>query len=168
MTKRDFFRIIIKLFGLNSAVITLFSVIPRFIFNMEIFSKSVSIMLMVLGLSLVAVLFFLLIVFKADFIIDKLKLEKGFDEERIEIGNMDNSSLFKFAIILIGGFLIIENVPEFLENLVKTFKSKAANRVLIYDSSPIYWIIFKNAINIVIGFLCITNYKRITAFLDKN
>ena len=167
MTKRDFFRIIIKLFGLYSAVITLFTVLPQNISNFISVGEDFIIMLWIL-ISLVAVIsLFLLLLFKSDFIIDKLKLDKGFDDDKIELGNLNNESIFKFAVILIGGFLIVENIPHFIQYTFSAFKSKMLNNGYIPQTTINYFNWFISGINILIGYIFITNYKRITSFLDK-
>ena len=67
----------------------------------------------------------MILLFKTDFIIDILKLDKGFDEEQINLGNLTNESIFKLALIIIGGFLIIDYTPTLLFDIVNAFKSKS-------------------------------------------
>lgn len=165
MTKRDFFKLMIKLFGLYSGLMTLFTVIPNNIANL-LFQFNFSSLLFITILILVVVSFFLLLIFKTDFIIDKLKLDKGFDDEKIQFENLTNDSIVKFAVFLIGGFLIINHFPNFLNYSFQIFKIELQNTELGYGNVNYFnWII--SAINILIGYLLITNYKAVAAFFDK-
>jgi hypothetical protein len=166
MTKRDFFRLIIKLFGLYSGVLTVFTVIPNNINNV-LFQFDVTILLFIIGTTLIILLLFLFLIFKADYIIDRLKLDKGFDDEIIQFGNMNNESIVKLAVFLIGGFLIIDYLPNFLNYTFQAFRSKIQNSE--YSNLPInYFNWTVSGINIILGYLLITNYKRVSPFLSKN
>ncbi|WP_298139399.1 hypothetical protein [Flavobacterium sp.] len=165
MTKRDFFRILIKIFGLYSLVLSIFTVIPQNISNI-LYQFDIMILLIILASTLISVGLFLILLFKTDFIIDKLKLDKGFDDSQINFGNLTNESILKLAIFIIGGFLIIDYTPSLLFDLVNAFKNKATFST-IEGSSIDYFQIFVSLINIVIGYLFITNYKSISKFLDK-
>jgi hypothetical protein len=166
MTKRDFFKIMIKLFGLYSLVITLFSVVPQIITSITFARESYEILLWTLGSVVIVFLFFLFILSNADGIIDKLKLDKGFDEERIELGNLNNESIFKFAIILIGCFLITDNISWFLNLSLTAFRNKALPSEYLYQKNDYSnWIVC--FLNLVIGCLLIANYRGIARFLNK-
>lgn len=165
MTKRDFFRLIIKLFGLYSGLMTLFTVIPSNISNL-LFQFNVTLLLFIIVMILLVLSFFLFLIFNTDFIIDKLKLDKGFDEEKIQFENLTNDSIVKFAVFIIGGFLIINHFPSFLNYSFHIFKVKVQNSELGYvEVNYFNWII--SAINILIGYFLITNYKAVAAFFDK-
>lgn len=165
MTKRDFFRILIKIFGLYSLVLSIFTVIPQNISNV-LYQFDVMILLIILASTLISVGLFLILLFKTDFIIDKLKLDNGFDDSQIILGNLTDESILKLTILIIGGFLIIDYTPSLLFDLVNAFKNKATFSS-IEGSSIDYFQIFVSLINIVIGYLFITNYKSISKFLDK-
>lgn len=167
MTKRDFFKIMIKLFGLYSLVISLFSIVPQLIGSLAYASESYEVILWTLLTLVIVCLFFLFVLSKSDAIIDKLKLDKGFDEDRIELGNLNNESIFKFAIILIGGYLIIDNISWFLKLTFTFFKAKALPSEYM-ESNTDYsnWILC--FLNLVIGYLLISNYKALTKFLNKD
>jgi hypothetical protein len=166
MTKRDFFRLVIKLFGLYSAILSIFTFIPQNISNIHVFKDEMWVMFVVIGsVFLIAALFFVLL-FKADFIIDKLDLDKGFDDDKIVFGDFNNEHIFKLAIIIIGGFLIVDYVPNFAFEVINMFKMRVSNNS-IYGYEVNYFNLFTSITNIIIGLFFITNYKRISSFLDK-
>ena len=166
MTKRDFFRILIKIFGLYSAVIAIFTFIPQNISNFYMMRDEGFMISLIVLMLILTVSFFLFILYKADFIIDKLNLDKGFDDDLIVFGNLTNHQMFKFSIIIIGGFLIVDYVPSFLFDIVNVFKSKATLST-IEGYNVDYFALSVGFVNIVIGSIFITNYKVIASFLDK-
>lgn len=146
-------------------LLAVFTVIPQNISNL-LFQFDIMMLLIILATTMISVGLFLVLLFKSDFIIDKLNLDKGFDDENIILGNLNNESIFKFALIIIGGFLIIDYTPNLLFEIINAFKLKATFSS-IEGSSVNYFQISISAINILIGYLLITNYKSISAFLDK-
>ncbi len=166
MTKRDFFRLIIKIFGLYSAVITIFSLIPQNISSLYFGDESYAIILWVVVVLALVFSLFLFLIFKTDFIIDALKLDKGFDDEVINFGNFNNENILKLSFIIIGGFLLIDYIPNFLFDLTNAFKSNATFTT-IEGNSVDYFGLSVGAINIIIGYLLMSNYKSIARFLDR-
>lgn len=166
MTKRDLFRLIIKIFGLYSGILTLFTVIPSNVSSLVYQLDTISI-LIILSSILIPIGLFLLLIFKTDAIINFLKLDKGFDEEQIVIGNLKNESILKLSIIIIGSFLILDYIPGLLFDIVNAFKSKGS-AAPIEGTSVDYFGISIGIINIVLGYLLLTNYKSLATFFSKN
>ena len=161
MTKRDFFIIIVKLFGLFSVVTSIFSVIPSNIsfalMDIDLFSVIwiITAIIIVIGL-------FVLLIFKSDKVVKLLKLDKGFDDERIEIGNLNMNSIVQLAVIIIGGLLILDNIPAFLSHTLYAFKGDIVG--INYDTMDKFnWAV--NGINLVLGFLLLTNYNTVSKIL---
>jgi hypothetical protein len=166
MTKRDFFRVLIKIFGLYSLVLTVFSIIPQNISNV-LFSFELEMLLLVAASVFISIGLFMILLFKSDSIINLLKLDKGFDDELIHFGNLNNENILKIALLIIGGFLIIDHTPRFLLDVVNVFKYKI-NFSTIDGSKVNYYNLSIEALNILIGYLFISNYKAISKFIDKN
>jgi len=70
MTKRDFFRIIIKIFGLYSLILTLFNVLPTSIGYITDFAPTT--LLWIFGALVLIVLMFAFLIFNTDKIINLL------------------------------------------------------------------------------------------------
>ena len=166
MTKRDFFRIIIKLFGLYSMILTLFNFIPSNISNFVMYKEELWFIFIVLGSMFLTVALFLILLFKTDFIIDKLGLDKGYDENIIILGDFKNEQIFKFALILIACFLIVDNFPRVLFEMINIFKTKSSSNS-IYGYEVDYFNFIVGIVNIIIGLFLIANYKILSAYLDK-
>ena len=172
MTKRDFFRIIIKLFGLYSLILTVFNYIPSNI-GYVTFEFEPIVLLWIFGVTAFTVLIYVFLILKTDRIINLLKIDKGFDDERIEFGDFNSLSIFKFALIIIGGFLIVDYLPNFLQYTYLAFKSQVTAKGLNYLEEVAFgkpldyfnWAI--TGINIVVGIVLLTNYDQIAKWLTR-
>ena len=175
MTKRDFFILTIKIFGLFSIITALFSSLPNNISFVIQNIEFTGIIWLIITTLIIIGLFYLLLR-KADKVSDFLKLEKGFDQERIDFGGLKSLDIIKFGILIIGGFLFIENIPTFLSHTLFAFKSSIPqgfdqayeNRgILKYNrlEDYVYWI--SSGFNLIIGYLLIVNFKRISNYLNK-
>jgi hypothetical protein len=165
MTKRDFFRLLIKIFTLYAVIISIFTLFPQLFLWNQIFDTVTS-GLIFIGSILLLVAFSILLVKYTDHIINFLKLDKGFDEETIILGNLDNEAILKIAIILIGGFTIVENVPKLLMDILNEFKFRTANQYIQGHDVDYFWFGVR-FLNLLFGYLLIANCKSIANFLDK-
>ena len=154
MTKRDFFILMIKLFGLYFLVKALFSLsILRFdhFGPFDLFAVMV-------GIGIIGGLFWLL-TFKAGELIDFLKLTRGFSEDRMELGNIKTGDIIKTGTFIIGGLMIIDSVPGFLSNTFWAFKGD-------FGSQEKFNLILKG-LNILFGYLIATNYEFVAKLLQE-
>ena len=165
MTKRDLFRVLIKIFGFYSGIITLFSIVPGYVSTLP--NDFIPMLfLFVFGMIFLSLLLVYVLILKTDFIIDKLKLDQGFDEDRIQFENLNNENLLKFAVLIIGGFLILDYLPSFLNHTFQAFKTKIhSTENNIYTINYFNWI--SSGINLVLGYLLLTNFKRIASYFNK-
>ncbi|WP_396167778.1 hypothetical protein [Flavobacterium sp.] len=165
MTKRDLFRVLIKIFGFYSGIITLFSIVPGYVSTLP--NDFIPMLfLFVFGMIFLSLLLVYVLIFKTDFIIDKLKLDQGFDEDRIQFENLNNENLLKFAVLIIGGFLVLDYLPSFLNHTFQAFKTKIhSTENNIYTINYFNWI--SSGINLVLGYLLLTNFKRIASYFNK-
>jgi len=117
------------------------------------------------GTITVTVIILVTIIYCADKIIDMLKLDKNFTEDRIEIGSLKEINLLKLAILIISGLLIVNNLPSFLKQsyfaLKELLTSKKGTDGLLesfmYDKVDYSEYIF-SVISLILGYLLITNY----------
>jgi hypothetical protein len=165
MTKKDLFVLLIKIFGLFSAVTSLFSVLPNnimFAFNSV---DLISIVWVIISIA-VALGLFLILIFKANKIVELLKLDRGFEEERIDLGNLRSPDIIKIGTFVIGGFLIIDNVPGFLSHTLWSFKKEIIGMEFTVRDK-FNWAV--SGLNLLIGYLLLTNYAFVAKlFKGKN
>ena len=163
MTKRDFLILMIKLFGLSSAVTSIFSVLP----NNVMFSFGhidITVIIWLVVVSIVTVGLFWLLTFKADKLVDLLKLDKGFTDDRIEIGNIKTEDLVKIGIFVIGGLLFIKNIPGLLSNVFWAFKGEVAGLEFTEKDK---FNLAVSGLNVLLGYLLFTNYDIVARRLNK-
>ena len=169
MTKKDFFRILIKVFGLYSAIAAIFSVFPSqlslVLYNLELLG-----ILYILVILTFILLIFIYLIRKPDTIIKILKLDSGFDEERIHFEKLNSKNILKIAALIIGGLLLIDNIPTFLSYTYFAFKTDISGEGLA-ENQKIYWA--TSFVNIVLGYLLLTNFEKISNWYkdteeDKN
>lgn len=166
MTKRDFFMLILKVFGLFSIVTSLFSVLPGNISFAMIDLDAKSILWIAIALTVVIGLF-LLLIFKSHKIVSLLKLDEGFDDDKIELGNFKPSDIIKTGTFIIGGLLILDNIPGFLSHSLFAFKGDIIGRE--YNTQDKFnWAV--SGLNLIIGFLLLINYDFVAKRLstEKN
>ncbi|MEY8022179.1 hypothetical protein AB8P51_15200 [Muriicola sp. SD30] len=173
MTKRDFFRIIIRSFALYLLLLILFNQLPTSISYIGIDFSLIGILYISVGFIILILLFFALMR-KSDAIIDILKIDRGFDDDHIDLGNLSQKQILDFALILIGGFLFLDHLPEFFSFCYLGFKklvsgnnlNPAEGYHLDQESDYFRWVF--SGINILLGYLIITNYTKLSKFLLKN
>ena len=171
MTKTDLFRVIIKIFGIYCFIDAIFQMIPNLSYSGGFYAMSLKVSLIYL---LVTGLIAYFLLFHTDRIIKFLRLEKGFDSDNIDIGNLKNDGLFKFALIFIGLLLVVDNIAQFLNFCYLAFKKQvSANGLDEIDGFMLeqqldynWWIV--SALNVLLGIIILNNYNRIAKlFLGK-
>ncbi|UII22240.1 hypothetical protein [Fulvivirga ligni] len=157
MTKKDFFILVIKILGLYLLIATLFSGMPSAMSMAFVEPGAENIFWIILIVGLIIGLF-LLLIFKADHLVRLLQLDKGFDDERINLGSLNAEDIVKISLFLIGGFMIVKNIPSFISYCYMVLKSDIGGET-IQDMTKFWWAVA--AINVFIGFILITNYRPI-------
>jgi hypothetical protein len=155
MTKKDFFATLVKIFALLSLISSIFSVLPNSVYYTSLSGIDIISVLSILVIVILFFCLFLFILFKADLIVKFLKLDKGFDNELIDFGNIKPNDIIKIGVFIIGGLLLIDNLPEFLSHLFFAFKGDLANSQ--YDPKEKFnWAV--SGIKLILGYLLFTNY----------
>ena len=157
MTNKDFFRLMIKLFGLYQFLLLIFTSLPRnlqLLFN-DFFSISSIITLILITLFILAVYY--VFVKKPDLIIDFFKLDKGFDNNEITVSNLNSDTILQIGMVLIGGFLIVDNFSYFISSFITYFKISYMSENL--ESLKIFESLILGGANLIIGF-CLIIYRK--------
>lgn len=120
---------------------------------------------MILSTVLTVVVYFFILwlfVFKTSWLIDKLHLEKGFEDEKIEL-NIQLATILPIAIIVTGGLLIINSLPNLCKEIFTFFQIKSLSW---QESSQTGWIILY-LVEVILGYLLMTNSRQISEFINK-
>ena len=167
MTKKDFFRIIIKLFGLYWLISSLFST-GQFYFLSLMPGYSLPVVLMAILIFMVIIIMFYMLIIRTDDLLNWLKLDQGFDNDIIEFNNIDLDSILKLGVIIIGGTLILDNLAVFLNQSYLAFKvhtATSADLIGLNGYSTYHWAV--SFTKILLGYILLTNYPAISTFLLK-
>jgi len=169
MTIKTFWTLFLKILGLwflFGSIATIVQLLSILIFSsIKGSSQSIGNILLACGIVLVVTGIFILIlwllVFKTTWIIDKLKLTKGFTEDRLEFA-MEWSTTLTIATIVIGGVIFIDSFPLFCKQFLSFFQQGKPFK----DSQETIWILFY-LIKTVLGYLLMTNSKFVVDFIGR-
>ena len=166
MTIKTFWTIFIKILGIW-LVLDSVTVIPQFFSTLffvdpndttQSFALTAALLLLTIGIYIFILRLF---VFKTAWLIDKLHLDKGFDEERIDL-NIQISTVLNISTIVIGGLMFVDSLPQLCKQTFVFFQQKS-----IFREDPTSgWIIF-HLVKTVLGYLLMTKSKQVVAFIDK-
>lgn len=168
MTLRLFWSIFIKILGIWFVLDSLI-VIPQFlsslssyIFYEDDFIGGTAVVIGILLITIGSYLFILrLFVFKTNWLINKLHLVKGFEDKDIDI-NINKSTVLKISIIVIGGLIFVEALPQLCMVLFGFFQQKSIFR----ENPSSSWIVF-HSVRTIIGYLLMTNSNSVMKFIEQ-
>lgn len=165
MKTKTFWTVLIKILGLSILLSTL-TVIPEF-FSTLYFTfqnNGASVFLEILFYLVLLLIIYALIlrffIFKPEWIISKLKLERNI-EGNIEL-NIKASTILNISIAVIGGITFIGSIPMLCETLFEFFRQNA----LFIDFDNSKWIV-AYSLKALIGYLLFTNSKTVTKIVFK-
>ena len=166
MQIKTFWTILIKIIGLW-ILLNCISIIPQFFTTLSFTNGSLNleslllIWLMLFGSIFIYFLIIRVFLFKTNWIIEKLKLENNFTEERIDL-KIKSSTVLTIAIIVFGGMILVDSLPSFFSRLFDFFQQKSLLKDYNHTSLLIYYFI-----KIIIGYLLLTNGKNLTKYIEK-
>lgn len=114
--------------------------------------------LLVLAIYIAVIMF---VVFKPGYVIDKLKLDRGFREETISL-NIRMNTILTIAVIVIGGIMFIDALPHLAREVIMFMRGTEPINEYPNTESLIFFF-FKT----LIGYLLMTNSKRVVGFIVR-
>jgi hypothetical protein len=166
MTIKTFWTILIKILGML-LILGALTVIPQWFTSIYYAYESGDteslIMLSSIFIFVLVVYYFVfrLCVYKTSWIIEKLELAKDFENPNIEL-NSKSFTIVSIATIVIGGLMLVENIPILLREVFVFFQQES----LFKDYPKTGWIIF-DLFKVIFGYLLMTNSNRIAKYIDK-
>ena len=106
-------------------------------------------------------------VFGPDLIIKFFKLDKGYDTEIIDLKSYRMGEILNLAFILLGGKLIIDNLPNMISNLLFSFKSMASLNVYPHIDSQSNVKIVVNILFLLVGYFMIAKREYLVKILTS-
>jgi hypothetical protein len=147
----------IKLFGLYQFLLLIFTFLPsnlQLIFN-DFFSMSSIISIVLITLFIIAVYY--VFVKNPDLIINFFKLDRGFDKNEITVNNLNSDTILKIGMVLIGGFLIVDNLGYFISSFITYFKISYMKEN--FESLKNFEALILGGVNLISGF-CLIIYRK--------
>jgi hypothetical protein len=170
MTPRNLFNIILKIFGLFffKEIVYLLPQIIVFVqpnkYTETNGNDTLSSLLISFGVIAFYVFFIYQLLFKTNNIVDKLKLDKGFNREEFSF-DIPSSHVLTIALIVVGGVIVINEIPNLCRNIFFYFQEKSVSRNI---AKPSYSYIIVSAVKILLALLIMGERKRIVEFAEKN
>jgi hypothetical protein len=164
MEVRDFFRLLLKLFGLYLFLANLFA-LPGYLPFLISDPGGILEVIGYVSIGLAMLCLFLYLVFTPDKIINALKLHKGFSESRIDFEKLDGAAILKLGVILISGILFVSNVPALLIDLYRLMNAKSPQYNGVPLSTHDYIGFVTRILNVLVAIVLITNIGSVTRFL---
>lgn len=168
MTPKTLFTIILKIFGLwliLSLILfipTLFSIIP-FMFQNDTTTLYLLVLVAIISIGIYVLIIWLLL-FKTSLIINKLSLDKQFEQQTIDI-NISQKTVIQISIIIIGGLLIIKHIPLFISEII-TYTNLTQFEEKTFENTSFNLILLKG-MTLLIGYLLMNNSKSLTNWIVK-
>ena len=168
MTIRTFWTLFLKILGIW-LILSGLTVIPQFIsafaFLGDNHQDNFSAAIYIIALLLLTVgLYFIvlkLLVFNSSWLIDKLKLDKGFQEEIIDL-SITLRTVLTITTIVIGGLIFVDALPMLCKQIFAFIQQKSVFR----EDPQFSWIIFYS-VKALIGYLLMTNSRFVIDFMNK-
>jgi hypothetical protein len=168
MTPRTLFNIILKIIGLLFIrdMITVIRELAEVnlylrggVFEYALFSFLGNVI--TLGVY-VAISYFL--IFKSDYIIDKLRLDQGFEEEHLSL-NLHRSVILSIALIVVGGIMMAESIPSLL---IQLFNYVQDRKTYYREPNGQVATILITVFKLIIGMILVFNQRQIVNAIELN
>lgn len=169
MTIKTFWTILVKIMGLWFIFMSLATIV-QFLSLVSFTSLNSNSMgnekiFLAYGIVFLAASIFILIicllVFKTCWVIEKLRLTTGFEEERLEL-TTEWSTIMIIATIVIGGVIFIDSLPLFFKQCLTFFQQGKPFR----NSPEAVWI-FYYLVRTILGYLLMTNSRFFVNFIGR-
>jgi hypothetical protein len=170
MTPRTIFTLILKIFGLY-LIWQLIIIIPfsftagsTLLYTQHDSSWTGIIALLLIIILLLYFMVIRMLLFKSNWVVDKLSLDKHFDQEIIAI-KIDSAAVIQISIIVLGGVLFIDALPNFFREIITYLQQTSLEPYMVKD--PKFAYIFLWGCKALLGYLLLTNSKRITHWVEE-
>lgn len=165
MTFTSFWKIFFKILGVW-LIIQSFTILTQLFSSIFFFftDQTDSYLYLIISLFLLIIIYVIILWFfiiKPEKIITKLKLDKGFSEDKIEF-EMKQSTILTIAIVILGGLMLVEALPSLVTDIYSFIQQKAS-----FVQSPSTARLFADIVKATFGYLIMTNSDFILKFIDK-
>ncbi|MFY8020524.1 MAG: hypothetical protein ACOVP1_04975 [Bacteroidia bacterium] len=163
MSLHTFWVFVLKIMGLYLVVqsIVLLPQSILILYSNSLFENPLMAISIVLMIVLAFYLLIRFLVFNPNIIIAKLKLDKGFQEEKIQI-ELHSKQLIQVCTIILGAIQFVDSFPEFCREVYLYVQSK---ETMLSDPSTEY--ILVNGLHVLFAYLLLSRSKDISDYIDS-
>jgi hypothetical protein len=171
MTKKDLFKIILKLYGLYS-IIEVVIQIPNISYYLY-YDSGNEFNWLILSVPIVSLIIIYILLFKPELVINLFKLDKGFDNTNVPASTFDGKGITKIALIIIAVYLIASNLGAFISQVIFSFKESVSRNGLetlleTFNPNPLnYQVMINSGLSLLIGFILLTNHMGLASWIEK-
>ncbi|MFI5136563.1 MAG: hypothetical protein ACHQIM_01965 [Sphingobacteriales bacterium] len=168
MELKTFWKIFLKIFSLYLIWQTLV-ILPSF-FSTLIFvggQDKITMFTTVSAIVFIALFFIFIIrycLFQTDRVIDKLHLEKGFPDEKLEI-NIHRSSLLSIAIIILGGLMLADGLPLLVYHAF--YYIQRSDAFIKFQDNRATPYLVSNFLKVLFGYFMVADNRLIVNFIER-
>jgi hypothetical protein len=168
MTLKTFWTIFLKIFGIY-LIWQVLIILPSFFSTLIFIGGEDKISLFTTLSAIIFIIsFFVLIVrysiFKTDRVIEKLHLEKGFPDEKLEI-NIHRSSLLTIATIVLGGLMIADGLPLLIYNTF--YYIQRSDALIKFSDNRVTPYLVSNLLKVLLGYFMVSDSRLIVNFVER-
>ncbi len=164
MSKRDLFTALVKLLGFYFFLSYFLSLLSSLYYLITVKENTFGDLLSDIAQHIFLLVVFTLLMLYGDKIVSLFRLSKGYETDNIAVGSVTAVDIVKVGIFIIGGILIVNNLPYAISWIIQRFTVAIRN-----ENMPTYekYGAFRAFANLVLGFLMITNFGRIAKWFVK-
>jgi signal transduction histidine kinase len=168
MTLTTFWKIFLKIFALY-LIWQILVFVPSLISTITYSNgqDSKSIFYIVTFFVFIGLFFYFIIdycLFQTDKVINKLRLTKGFTDEKLEI-NIHRSSLLTIAVIVLGGLMLANSLPSLISNMLFYVERNDASTK--FRDNPATRYVIVDFLKVVIGYFMLADSRLIVNFIER-
>ncbi|MEC4052072.1 hypothetical protein VSP10_04640 [Myroides odoratimimus] len=164
MSKRDLFTALVKLLGFYLFLTYFLSLLSSLYYLITVKENTFGDLLSDISQHIFLLVVFTMLMLYGDKIVSLFRLSNGYDTDKIVVDNLTAVDIVKVGIFIIGGILIVNNLPYMITWIIQRFTVAIRN-----ENMPTFdeYGAFRAFANLVLGFLMITNFGRIAKYFVK-
>ena len=170
MTLKSLLQIILKVLGLFF-IRDFLAMVPQLLSAISLlfdFSEGIAyspVLAILLSIAAYGYMAYVLI-FKTDWVIGKLKLNEGFEEENF-VFNIHRSTVLHLAVIIVGALLALHAIPSLLRQLFLIFQhARSEEGYLNIYPSPDKTLLIIYITELILGLLLLGSRGRVVSYMD--
>jgi len=165
MTPRNLFSIVLKILGLFF-IRDLFMSLPQLLSVILYFKTGQTeeaLWTLISSAIVIAVEIYICyyLIFRSEWIMDKLKLTDGFDQEAIPL-NIHRSTVLSISVIVIGGLMLTDEIPNLCRRVFSYFQQRRLNYSEYSKETPY---IVLSIVKIILALLILSENRRIVSLI---